>query len=959
MANLFTSILNMSLTASIIIFIVLLARLCLKKAPKIYSYLLWSVVLFRLLCPISISLPVSVLAPMSEASTSTGSNYTASMEYISVPEQSQQPEQPRPEHGPGEKTPADGDTSPVVADTPAAIVEQQVTKKLAGEIVLTILGWLWVAGMAGVLGFTTWQTFMLRRKLDTAFLIRGNIFESDKIDTAFVLGAINPKIYLPLDLPFDIQKAVVAHEQTHQRRGDHIVKLVSYLVLAVHWFNPLVWLSFKLMCDDMEKSCDEAVLREMNNRGYSMSSIKKAYGNMLLELGGGKQHIFSPVSFAENSTKSRVKNVVAYNRIARNMGVGLAAVCVLVTLICVVNPTGTAVSVVTGTDTVVSASDEQEYDTPAVEITIGDVTFMSDVTELDLGHQGSIDINDLRHCPNLQSLNLSCSIVHDLSPLRECTKIKELYLCDGNCYSDEVFPGEREQYISVENMRILSQLPNLEVLKLDCIKNESIDVLSDFRSLKSLSLFDAVRNDNKTSQYSSLNKIHNEYVAGVYSIIDCSPDTIEAFDFNIRIEDESIIDALSICPNLKYLNCTIVEGEGIDYLAGFSKLNRLETLIMYHSESFDFAALKEMSNLTYLDISVDEGCEIKNAEAITKCTQLRTLHMENVYNVEFVYELKNLTTLSVDTDGEVFDVSRLNCQDSLTSLGIYYSYVPDVDSIEECKNLQRLTLVTGLSELSRGSGTEFFGFLNQLNQLEYLTLWDTYDYANDSSAELDLTVLSDAIKLKELSIQMGSVYNADGIKRATGLQDVLITTVKDNSDFSFFSEMTQMRCLNLECPNGLSDVSFIAGMSNLEELRLTGNFSDINALRLHKNVRLITLKSSFLESISPLRHCSALRQLYIRECNSLVDTSPLASVETLTELWVENTPIESVGFIGELPGLEKLSLYNTEVTDISPLYDIPTLNWFRLYSRNSVDMTQVDELKSVNPDCEIYMGEAF
>ena len=439
MATAFTTILNMSLTASIIILIVLLARLCLKKAPKIYSYLLWAVVLFRLLCPVSFSLPVSVLAPVSEASTSTSSAYTASMEYISIPERPSNV-QSQNEHGLGENTmPVDGDTTPVVNDKPAAVVEQQAVKKPAGEIALTVLGWLWAAGMAGVLGFTTWQTISLKRRLADACVIRGNIFESEKIDTAFILGVFNPKIYLPLDLPFDIQKAVVAHEQTHQRRGDHIVKLVSYAALAIHWFNPLVWLSFKLMCDDMEKSCDEAVLREMNNRGYSMKSIKKAYGNMLLVLGGGKQHIFSPVSFAENSTKSRVKNVVAYNRIARNMGVGLAVVCVLIALLCVINPTGAAAVVASDADVTVSGSEEKEraeveHDPNAVQLTIGDVTFWSDVTELDLSGHELGDISALAQCTRLESLNLSETYIADISVLPQIPTLKHLNLSGNIVY---------------------------------------------------------------------------------------------------------------------------------------------------------------------------------------------------------------------------------------------------------------------------------------------------------------------------------------------------------------------------------------------------------------------------------------------------------------------------------------------------------------------------------------------
>ena len=186
MATVLTTILNMSLTASIVILVVLLARLCLRKVPKIYSYLLWSVVLFRLLCPISFSLPVSLLAPFAEVSTASDAGSAASMEYISLPDT--YGDQSLPEFLPDEQA---GANSTVEADAFAVPdITETSNNTSASKIALTILWWIWAAGVAGVLGVTVWQTINLRRKLADACVVRGNIFESDSIDTAFVLGVL-------------------------------------------------------------------------------------------------------------------------------------------------------------------------------------------------------------------------------------------------------------------------------------------------------------------------------------------------------------------------------------------------------------------------------------------------------------------------------------------------------------------------------------------------------------------------------------------------------------------------------------------------------------------------------------------------------------------------------------------------------------------------------------------------
>ena len=949
MATVFTTILNMSLTASIIILVVLLARLCLKKAPKIYSYLLWVVVLFRLLCPVSLSLPVSVLAPVSEASATAGTSYTASMEYITVPQR------PEPQHT---QSPVQGG-SPVQDENniasvepeqnaPAVVVEQQA-KRSAGEIVLTVLGWLWAAGMAAVLGFTTWQTLALKRKLDTAFIVRGNIFESEQIDTAFILGVFNPKIYLPLDLPFDIQKAVVAHEQTHQRRGDHIVKLVSYLVLAVHWFNPLVWLSFKLMCDDMEKSCDEAVLREMNNRGYSMKSIKKAYGNMLLVLGGGKQHIFSPVSFAENSTKSRVKNVVAYNRIARNMGVGLAVVCVLVALLCVVNPTGAAAVVASDTDVTASGSEDKEsaeleHDPNAVEITIGDVTFWSDVTELDLSGRRLDDISALAQCTRLESLNLSSTHITDISVLAQIPTLKRLDLSyNGNenengfetYYDSET--GTYLPYDCIDDWSALSKCKNLVFLNLSNSGVSDLSVLSSLTNLQGLDISDNY-------------KVAVTDEPGHKSV-------------NRTFENKEVSDALR---GLRYLNLSNLSLEEISFVGS---LDALEELNLSGNSIMDISVLAQIPTLKKLDLSrnvYDERNEdgdrvlypsFGNWSVLGQCTGLVSLNISEtgVTDLSFLQSLTNLQELNLSGNGiDIYSFSPEKRR----------RYIQTVENEAVIGTLTKLRYLN-LYEL----GLDDISFISSLTELEELNI--SHNYITNLSS------LNEHAKLKKLICEDNyfgfferyeSVYQPEFPYGLTALEELHVE-YSYFSDFKGIADCTKMRVLY--APYDWNNIELLAEMKHLESLSIstplekTDNLSSLSGI---KELRCLSISAfdvsgiehlSSLENlelhevgdISPIEKCSNLKELNLDfSYETDVDISPLSGLTQLTklQLWGKNlTDLNGLQYLTELKELRLSGVHIVDggsISDISPLSSLSKLAYLDLSYNNISDISPLSSL---------------
>ena len=310
-------LLNMTLTGSFIILFVLLARLALKKAPKIYSYALWAVVLFRLLCPVSFSAPISLLgaleAPVTEQHT---------VEYVS----------PTVVHDPYPAL----DIPVVTVDnainkTLPQGQEQLVADPLEAPVSLASLLWLW--GMGALLTYSTISLLFLRRKLVGAAHLRENIYLADHIDTPFVMGILRPKIYLPSSLSEDEQGYILLHERHHIRRLDHIWKLLGFAALCIHWFNPLVWLSFVLSGKDMEMSCDEAVLKKMG------AEIRSDYSASLLSLATGRRIIAgAPLAFGEGDTKSRIKNALKWKEAPAWLRLTSAAACGLIVAFCAANP---------------------------------------------------------------------------------------------------------------------------------------------------------------------------------------------------------------------------------------------------------------------------------------------------------------------------------------------------------------------------------------------------------------------------------------------------------------------------------------------------------------------------------------------------------------------------------------------------------------------------------------------
>lgn len=287
MTDIALRLLNISLSASVLITIVLLLRFALNRAPKRAICLLWLMVGLRLALPFSIESPVS-LAPKSD---------TINEQVLLSPE---------PVIDSGYEV-IDTVVNPVFRDTftpePAAPVNPL-------QIGTWLFGALWLLGLCAMLLWAAVSYLRLRLKLRTAVLLKDDVYESDRVCSPFLLGFFRPRIYLPFGLDEGTRAHVVAHERTHKRRWDHLTKSLAFLLLTVYWFNPLVWVAYILFCRDMELACDEAVVRNME------PAARKSYAEALLLCAVKRTTLFKvcPIAFGEVSIRQRVKKTLSYKK---------------------------------------------------------------------------------------------------------------------------------------------------------------------------------------------------------------------------------------------------------------------------------------------------------------------------------------------------------------------------------------------------------------------------------------------------------------------------------------------------------------------------------------------------------------------------------------------------------------------------------------------------------------------
>lgn len=310
----FIRVLNMSLTAGIAIAAVLLLRVLLRKAPRIFSYALWAVVLFRLLCPISFSAPFSLFGAVGARLEEQGR-----MVYL-----------PESLNGQWQTVLVIPDSGSAARTAPEPEAPKQGSFL---EAACAVGARIWLGGIAVMLGYSLWSLLRFQKKLSGAVWIKDNIYEADALPTPFVLGFFRPRIYLPSALTEAEREYVLLHEQIHVRRKDPALRLLGYFALCLHWFNPMVWAAYWASGRDMEMSCDEAVIKTLGD------GVKKAYSASLLNFAAGKRVAGgAPLAFGEENTGQRIKNVLRYKKPALWTLLAAAAACAALAAVLLSNP---------------------------------------------------------------------------------------------------------------------------------------------------------------------------------------------------------------------------------------------------------------------------------------------------------------------------------------------------------------------------------------------------------------------------------------------------------------------------------------------------------------------------------------------------------------------------------------------------------------------------------------------
>lgn len=331
MEAIFLKILNMSITATWLCLAVMLVRLLLKRAPRAITCVLWVLVAVRLLLPFSFEsafslIPTAEPIPGISVETSDG---TAAGESGDVQTQTDGSFAPS-------VTPTVPGTSPVpsVPENPNAPEAPTVTNPSGAEIqapseqTMHVLSVLWLCGILLMLLYMLVSYLHVRRRVRESVPLSGNVRLCDGISSPFLLGVVRPRIYLPSDLQEKDAEYVIAHETAHLCRGDHLWKPIGFLLLAVHWFNPILWIGYILLCRDIELACDERVIRLLG------AEQKRSYSEALVNCSAPRRMISAcPLAFGEIGVKERIRSVLNYKK--PTFWIIAAAVAVLiVTAVC-------------------------------------------------------------------------------------------------------------------------------------------------------------------------------------------------------------------------------------------------------------------------------------------------------------------------------------------------------------------------------------------------------------------------------------------------------------------------------------------------------------------------------------------------------------------------------------------------------------------------------------------------
>lgn len=380
LSQIFLTFLYKNMTVSVVIIAVLLARLLLRKMPKKYSYILWSIVGIRMIFDLPFTTNISVFnlfRGFAKRSSTMGTMLTGSRKTNL--------------QGTTDALNTIGTTGTSTAHASRNTTVCAMTHTLTtSQMVLGILGLLWLIVVALFVAYGIYSYVKCRLLVRTAVIARDitpdshkkknnvSVWECDRIPSPFVFGIIRPRIYIPFRMPKQEQAYILAHEQCHIRRLDPLWKLIAFLLLAVYWWNPLVWCAFFYMVRDMEMSCDEAVIEQFGNE------IKQGYSNSLLSFAMERHpYSFAPIAFGEGDAGRRIKNVLNFKKPHTWVAILVFVLLVVVGVSCLTNGKD-KISSETASDTENSQMPQQTVETTEAPIdSVNSSTFEVPLSSVD------------------------------------------------------------------------------------------------------------------------------------------------------------------------------------------------------------------------------------------------------------------------------------------------------------------------------------------------------------------------------------------------------------------------------------------------------------------------------------------------------------------------------------------------------------------------------------------------
>lgn len=288
MRQVFIWLLNNSITAGWLVLAILILRLIFSRTSRKLTCILWALVAFRLICPLSIESSFSVL-PTVEPMNQETFYQIADGAFDAIPAVSEE----------------NADRDMTALQELELDPQTDSTKQLD---LLQVVSILWVVGFAGLIAYAIIGSIVIERRLSASLAVNSNIYSCDYIEEPFIFGVLRPRIYLPSCLKAEELPYVLAHEEAHLKRKDYLWKPLGYLLLSLYWFNPIAWIAYKVFCRDVEVACDEAVIQNLDTTG------KAAYSRTLLKFSGPGALMVSPLAFGEKDVKHRIKNVLRYKK---------------------------------------------------------------------------------------------------------------------------------------------------------------------------------------------------------------------------------------------------------------------------------------------------------------------------------------------------------------------------------------------------------------------------------------------------------------------------------------------------------------------------------------------------------------------------------------------------------------------------------------------------------------------